>query len=208
MIKQINKIALSSWKNKLFLGVIIVLSCFILYSFISDIYDTVQVVKLVHTDQHYKNRVKKTPASISNTQLQPSDIFGENQTTTIRVNTALVLEGVVVASDDLRSAAFIAQQNGESQRYVVGDEVLPGLKLDKVYHDYVVLSRGGVKEKLYIDWDSGVRTTETLMTNQYGNDAENIQNVQEIQEKIRALPQFNGFDIKSIMKQRKWGQQE
>lgn len=208
MIKQMNKIALSSWKNKLLLGVIMVLSCFILYSFISDIYDTVQVVKLVHSDQHSKNTVKKTPPVISNAQLDPSDIFGENQTSTTRVNTTLILEGVVVASDEQRSAAFIAPQNGQSQRYTVGEDVLPGLKLESVYHNYVVLSRSGVKEKLIIDWDTSATTPEISLSNQYDNDAENIQNVKEIQEKLRALPQFNGFDIKSMMKQRKWGQQE
>lgn len=214
MIKQINKIALSSWKNKLLLVIIFILSCFILYSFVSDIYDTVQVVKLVHSENAPKKSLIKAHPVVSKVQLQPSDIFGENQATTTRVNTSLNLEGVIVASESDKSAAIIAPQNSESKLYSVGQDVLPGLKLEEVYHDYVVLNRNGVREKLFIDWSSRIKASEnpeaTLNTNitetsviQTPSDNGNIQNVREIEEKIRSLPQFPGFDFKSIMKQRR-----
>lgn len=208
MIKQINKIALSSWKNKLFLSIIFVLSCFILYSFLSDIYDTVQVVRLVHKDIEVKKGPQKVQTFMTDAQLHPSDIFGENQSSN-RVNTSLTLEGVVLASDNANSAAIIAPQNGQSQLYNVGEEVLPGLKLEHVYHDYVVLNRSGVLEKLYIDWNSGSAppsvsesTNPVTPVVPLPTENQNIERVREIQDKIRALPQFRGFDFKSIMRQR------
>lgn len=48
-------------------------------------------------------------------------------------------------------SAIIAGEDGEQQSYAVGDEVAPGVRLAAVAFDHVVLDRGGVRERLYID---------------------------------------------------------
>ncbi|MCJ7421069.1 type II secretion system protein N [Sphingomicrobium astaxanthinifaciens] len=48
-------------------------------------------------------------------------------------------------------SAIIAGDDGEQQSYAVGDEVSPGVRLAEVAFDHVVLDRGGVRERLYLD---------------------------------------------------------
>ncbi|HUE78639.1 MAG TPA: type II secretion system protein N [Sphingomicrobium sp.] len=48
-------------------------------------------------------------------------------------------------------AAIIGAPDGEQGSYAVGEEVSPGVTLSAVYFDYVVLDRGGRKEKLFLD---------------------------------------------------------
>jgi general secretion pathway protein C len=48
-------------------------------------------------------------------------------------------------------SAIIAGEDGIQNSYAVGEEVSPGVILDSVAFDHVILSRGGVKESLYLD---------------------------------------------------------
>jgi general secretion pathway protein C len=48
-------------------------------------------------------------------------------------------------------SAIIAGEDGVQNSYAVGEEVVPGVVLDSVAFDHVILSRGGVKESLYLD---------------------------------------------------------
>ncbi|MCM8558205.1 type II secretion system protein N [Sphingomicrobium sediminis] len=48
-------------------------------------------------------------------------------------------------------SAIIAGSDGEQVSYAVGEEVAPGVTLAAVAFDHVVLDRGGVRERLYID---------------------------------------------------------
>ncbi len=48
-------------------------------------------------------------------------------------------------------AAIIGAPDGEQGSFAVGEEVAPGVRLSAVFFDYVVLDRGGRKEKLYLD---------------------------------------------------------
>lgn len=48
-------------------------------------------------------------------------------------------------------AAIIGAPDGQQGSFAVGEEVAPGVKLFAVFFDYVVLDRGGRKEKLFLD---------------------------------------------------------
>ena len=48
-------------------------------------------------------------------------------------------------------SAIIAGEDGIQKSFAVGEEVAPGVTLDAVAFDHVILSRGGVKESLYLD---------------------------------------------------------
>ena len=48
-------------------------------------------------------------------------------------------------------SAILAGTDGEQASYQVGDEVAPGVTLAAVAFDYVVLDRGGVRERLYFE---------------------------------------------------------
>ena len=64
---------------------------------------------------------------------------------------SLVLFGVRANESSGGGAAIIAGEDGIQNSYAVGEEVAPGVILDSVAFDHVILSRGGVKESLYLD---------------------------------------------------------
>lgn len=63
----------------------------------------------------------------------------------------LILFGVRANESSGGGAAIIAGEDGIQNSYAVGEEVAPGVTLDSVAFDHVILSRGGVKESLYLD---------------------------------------------------------
>lgn len=63
----------------------------------------------------------------------------------------LVLFGVRANEGSGGGAAIIAGADGIQNSFAVGEEVAPGVTLDAVAFDHVILSRGGVKESLYLD---------------------------------------------------------
>jgi general secretion pathway protein C len=63
----------------------------------------------------------------------------------------LTLFGIRANESSGGGSAIIAGDDGVQNSYGVGEEVAPGVILDAVAFDHVILSRGGVKESLYLD---------------------------------------------------------
>lgn len=63
----------------------------------------------------------------------------------------LTLFGIRANESSGGGSAIIAGEDGVQNSFAVGEEVAPGVTLDSVAFDHVVLSRGGVKESLYLD---------------------------------------------------------
>lgn len=64
---------------------------------------------------------------------------------------SLTLFGIRANESSGGGSAIIAGEDGVQNSYAVGEEVAPGVVLDAVAFDHVILSRGGVKESLYLD---------------------------------------------------------
>ena len=64
---------------------------------------------------------------------------------------SLILFGVRANESSGGGAAIIAGEDGLQNSFAVGEEVAPGVTLISVAFDHVILSRGGVKESLYLD---------------------------------------------------------
>lgn len=63
-------------------------------------------------------------------------------------NLQLTLLGSFVHSDARSSSALIQRQGESAQRYAIGSEVAPGVRLGAVYADHVELLRNGRRESL------------------------------------------------------------
>jgi general secretion pathway protein C len=63
----------------------------------------------------------------------------------------LTLFGTRVDEASGRGAAIIAGPDNLQTSYAVGDEILPGVRLESVAYDHVVISRGGASESLFLD---------------------------------------------------------
>ncbi len=63
----------------------------------------------------------------------------------------LKLFGIRANESSGGGSAIIAGEDGIQNSFAVGEEIAPGVTLDSVAFDHVILSRGGVKESLYID---------------------------------------------------------
>lgn len=50
-----------------------------------------------------------------------------------------------------RGAAIIAGPDNLQTSYAVGEEIMPGVRLESVAHDHVVISRSGAQESLFLD---------------------------------------------------------
>ena len=64
---------------------------------------------------------------------------------------SLKLFGVRIDSAMGRGSAIIAAPDGVQSSFVVGDEIVPGVKLKTVAFDSVTIDRGGVEEQLFLD---------------------------------------------------------
>ena len=83
------------------------------------------------------------------------NLFGEpNRDAAPRTETlsetklSLVLHGVFVADKTDASTALISQRNNNPKLYAVSDRLPGNARLEEVYRDRVVVSRGGVRENL------------------------------------------------------------
>lgn len=63
----------------------------------------------------------------------------------------LTLYGIRANESSGGGSAIIAGEDGVQKSYAVGEEIAPGVTLDAVAFDHIILSRGGVKESLYLD---------------------------------------------------------
>ncbi|HEX4895057.1 MAG TPA: type II secretion system protein GspC [Solimonas sp.] len=66
---------------------------------------------------------------------------------------SLTLMGIL-AGDQNDSRALIASSNGEEKPYAIGDDVVPGVSLQAIFPDRVILSRSGQLETLRLDKDA------------------------------------------------------
>ncbi|HEY7811497.1 MAG TPA: type II secretion system protein N [Allosphingosinicella sp.] len=69
------------------------------------------------------------------------------------VVTSLSLKLFGVRQDEAsgRGSAIIALTDGTQRSFAVGDEIMPGVKLEAVAFDNVTISRGGASEQLFMD---------------------------------------------------------
>jgi general secretion pathway protein C len=70
----------------------------------------------------------------------------------------LSLLGTRVDTVSGRGSAII-DSNGVQASFLVGEEVMPGVRLDAVDFDNVTISRSGAREKLYLDQSTSAPTT-------------------------------------------------
>lgn len=76
----------------------------------------------------------------------------------------LTLYGIRINQATGSGAAIIAGEDGVQMSYNVGEEVMPGVTLSEVAFDFVVLSRNGAKESLYLDQSVPAETVGTAGT--------------------------------------------
>ncbi len=70
----------------------------------------------------------------------------------------LTLTGVWAAPDG-KGSATIQTPDGKQARFAVGDEIVPGAKLEEVYGDRVIINRNGAREALRFETkESGMRS--------------------------------------------------
>lgn len=74
---------------------------------------------------------------------------------------SLTLFGIRANESSGSGSAIIAGEDGVQNSFAVGEEVAPGVILDSVAFDHVILSRSGVKESLYLDQSVPAETVGT-----------------------------------------------
>lgn len=112
---------------------------------------------------NWKSRtVNMVPVEVRRTLFASFDPFFRNDSPTGDIGnvTALNLSlfGIRANESSGGGSAIIAGEDGVQMSYGVGEEVAPGVVLDSVAFDHVILSRGGIKESLYIDQSVPART--------------------------------------------------
>ncbi|WP_414696340.1 type II secretion system protein N [Parasphingorhabdus sp.] len=73
------------------------------------------------------------------------------QSANVITSLQLTLYGVRMNEGSGLGSAILAGPDGVQQSYAVGEEVMPGVTLDAVHFDHVVIDRGGARESLYLD---------------------------------------------------------
>ena len=84
-------------------------------------------------------RIASQVAAASDSDVSPGAAFAE---TTLN----LALHGTWV--DENGGAAFVQTPDGKQARFSVGDAISPGVTLERVYRDQIVINRSGVRESL------------------------------------------------------------
>lgn len=74
-----------------------------------------------------------------------------SQSANIVTSLQLTLYGIRMNAGSGLGSAILAGPDGVQESYPVGAEIMPGVKLDAVHFDHVVIDRSGVKESLYLD---------------------------------------------------------
>ena len=76
----------------------------------------------------------------------------------------LTLYGIRINQATGSGSAIIGGEDGVQMSYNIGEEVMPGVTLSEVAFDFVVLSRNGAKESLYLDQSVPAETVGTAGT--------------------------------------------
>lgn len=67
----------------------------------------------------------------------------------------LILSGTRVDTVSGRGSAIITTTDGAQSSFLVGEDIVPGVRLKAVAFDAVTIDRGGVSEQLFLDQSSG-----------------------------------------------------
>lgn len=94
--------------------------------------------------------------------LAAAHVFGQYQATASTASLAnapdtqlnFTLLGILAGTRDKESRALIAKDNAEEGAYSIGDDVAPGVTLQAIFLDRVILSRNGQLETLRLDKDA------------------------------------------------------
>ncbi len=130
------------------------------------------------------------------------DPFFRNDATQAEVGNVtslnLKLFGIRANESSGGGSAIIAGEDGVQTSYGVGEEVAPGVILDSVAFDHVILSRVGVKESLYIDQSVPAQTVGAAASTGVGAPAPAASandlalNAESLQKAIAIAPRNEG----------------
>jgi general secretion pathway protein C len=137
------------------------------------------------------------------------DPFYRNDTATATTQNvtalSLVLFGVRANESSGGGSAIIAGDDGIQNSFGVGEEVAPGVTLDSVAFDHVILSRGGVKESLYLDQSVPAETvspTGGVLQTAAAQGASNAGlNAENLQKAIGFAPRNEGGRVTGLVLQ-------
>ncbi len=120
----------------------------------------------------------------------------------------ITLFGIRANESSGGGSAIIAGEDGVQNSYGVGEEVAPGVILDSVAFDHVILSRGGVKESLYLDQSVPAATVGPAVTSMpaAGQNGAPVSgdvaiNAQTIQKSIAFAPRNEGGRVTGLVLQ-------
>jgi len=114
----------------------------------------------------------------------------------------LLLFGVRANESSGGGSAIIAGEDGIQNSFAVGEEVAPGVTLDAVAFDHVILSRGGVKESLYLDQSVPAETVSPSGTAPQAvpsSSATGGLNAQTLQKAIGFAPRNEGGRVTGLV---------
>ena len=121
---------------------------------------------------------------------------------------SLTLFGIRANESSGGGSAIIAGEDGIQNSYGVGEEVAPGVILDSVAFDHVILSRGGVKESLYLDQSvpadtvgTTPATTPTSAPSASSAPSDVAINAETIQKSIGFAPRNEGGRVTGLVLQ-------
>ncbi len=117
---------------------------------------------------------------------------------------SIILFGIRANESSGGGSAIIAGEDGVQNSYAVGEEVAPGVILDAVAFDHVILSRGGVKESLYLDQSVPAETvspSQTPGSSAPASSSGGALNAETIQKSIGFAPRNEGGRVTGIVVQ-------
>lgn len=117
----------------------------------------------------------------------------------------ITLFGIRANESSGGGSAIIAGEDGVQNSYAVGEEVAPGVTLDSVAFDHVILSRGGVKESLYLDQSVPAETVNpalpTAAPSAPSEPSDVAINAETIQKSIGFAPRNEGGRVTGLVLQ-------
>lgn len=119
---------------------------------------------------------------------------------------SLTLFGIRANESSGGGSAIIAGEDGVQNSFAVGDEVAPGVILEAVAFDHVILSRSGVKESLYLDQSVPAETVNPTQTpavtpSNAASPAGAALNADTIQKAIGFAPRSEGGRVTGLVLQ-------
>lgn len=150
-------------QGQVWLLAIALMGVVIVATVIYQLYDSVDVVIQSGTGPEADALLPNAGAQSTSSQIAQTPLFGApTQASTSRVNTNLLLLGVLVATNQGQSQAIIASQSKEPKVYSINQELADGGRLTKVFADRVQLLRNGHLETLYLDWNTRLGKTAAV----------------------------------------------